>query len=130
MWKNIFYKFRSSTLLQFKIVAIIISIIVMVGIIMSFPHFFRSTYIVTIANKQVIKSDNIDKYFIYTQMEDGSIKVFQDTNSVLEFKFNSQDVYMGLRLNRKYEITAYGLRIPLLSSYENIIKVKAVDTGE
>jgi len=93
---------------------------------MLFPHFFRNTYVVTIANKTVIRRNNIDTYSIYTQVEDGNIRVFKDVNSLLEFKINSEDLYWGLTINRKYEIKAYGLRIPLLSSYQNIIKVKGV----
>ena len=98
----------------------------MIGVIIFFPHFFRNTYIVTIANKRVIRRDNIDRYLIYTQMEDGNIKIFEDTNSLIEFKIHSEDVYWGLIINRKYEIKAYGLNIPLLSSYQNIIKAKGV----
>lgn len=126
MMKNISYQFRNKFFLKFKIRKIIISIIVMLGVIMFFPHFFRNTYTVTIANKRVIRHDNIDTYLIYAQMENGNIKVFEDTNSLLEFKIHSEDVYWGLTINRKYEIKAYGLSIPLLSYYQNITKIKGV----
>ncbi len=127
MTKNISYKFRNKFFLKFKIGKIIISIIVMLGVIIFFPHFFRSTYTVTIANKRIIRRDNIDRYLIYAQMENGDIKVFEDTNSLLEFKIHSEDVYWGLTINRKYEIKAYGLSIPLLSYYQNITKIKGVN---
>lgn len=127
MIKNIFYHFRNNNFSEFKIGTIIISVIVMVCVIMFFPHFFRNTYIVTIANKRIIRRDNINKYLIYAQMEDGNIRVIENTNSLLEFKFDSEDVYLGLRINKKYEVKTYGLEIPLLSSYQNIIKVKEVD---
>ena len=126
MIKNISYQFRNKFFLKFKIRKIIISVIVIIGVIIFFPHFFRNTYIVTIANKRVITRNNIDTYLIYAQMEDGNIKVFEDNNSLLEFKIHSQDVYWGLTINRKYEIKAYGLSIPLLLSYQNIIKIKGV----
>ena len=126
MIKNIFYQFRNKNLLEFKIGIIIISVIVMLDVIIFFPHFFRNTYIVTIANKRVVKRGNINTYLIYTQMKDGNIVVFEDTNSLLEFKIQSEDLYWGLRINRKYEIKAYGLNIPLLSSYQNITQVKGV----
>lgn len=121
MIRNVLYQFRNNNSLELKIGAVIISVIIMTGLIMLFPHFFRSTYIVTIVNKRVIRHDNTDKYLIYAQMEDGNIKVFEDTNSLLEFKLDSEDVYLGLRVNRRYEVKTYGLRIPLLSAYENII---------
>ncbi len=126
MIKNIFYRSRNRNFPIYKIKIVIISVIVMLSVIMLFPHFFRNTYVVTIANKTVIRRNNIDTYSIYTQVEDGNIRVFKDVNSLLEFKINSEDLYWGLTINRKYEIKAYGLRIPLLSSYQNIIKVKGV----
>lgn len=126
MIKNVSYQFRNKFFLKFKIGKVIISVIVMLGVIILFPHFFRNTYIVTIANKRIITHDNIDKYLIYTQMEDGNIKVFENNNSLIEFKIHSEDVYWGLTIYRKYEIKTYGLSIPLLSSYQNIIKVKGV----
>ncbi|MCB2295344.1 DUF1523 domain-containing protein [Clostridium algoriphilum] len=110
--------------MKFDIRIIIISVIVMLCVIMFFPHFFRNTYTVTIANKRVIRSDNTNTYLIYAQMENGNIRVFENTNSLLEFKVHSEDVYWGLTINRKYEIKAYGLSMPLLSSYQNIIEVK------
>lgn len=126
MIKNISYQFRKKNFFKFIIVKLIISVIVMLGVIMFFPHLIRSTYIVTIANKRTIRRDNTNTYLIYAQMEDGSLKVFENANSLLEFKINSEDLYWGLRINRKYEIKAYGLNIPLISSYKNLIKVKGV----
>ena len=130
MIKNISYQFKHRNFLKLKFAKIIIIIIVILGVIMLFPHFIRDTYIVTIANKRVIRSNNVNRYLIYTQMEDGNVKVFEDTNSLLEFKINSENVYWGLTINRKYEIKAYGLSIPLLSYYQNILKVKGVKIGE
>ncbi|WP_236906093.1 DUF1523 family protein [Clostridium pasteurianum] len=98
----------------------------MLNTILFFPHFFRSTYIVTIANKQIKTVDDKKIYLIYTQMENGDTRVFKNTNSLLEFKFDSEDIYGGLRINRTYEIKAYGFRIPLTEKYENIVKIKGV----
>lgn len=129
MKKNISYQFRNKLFLNLKIEKAIIGIFIILGLIIFFPHFFRNTYIVTIANKRVITSKNTNRYLIYAQTEDGNIKVFQDKNSLLEFKIHSEDVYWGLTLNRKYEIKAYGLNIPLLSTYQNIVKVKGIKQG-
>jgi len=127
MIKNISYQFRKNNFFKFIIVKVIISVIVTLGVIMVFPHLIRSTYIVTITNKRTIRVDNTNTYLIYAQMDDGSLKVFENANSLLEFKINSEDLYWGLRINRKYEIKAYGFNIPLISSYKNIIKVKGVE---
>ncbi|MFL0268851.1 DUF1523 domain-containing protein [Candidatus Clostridium radicumherbarum] len=127
MIKRSNYHFRNNNFIKFRIGAVIISIIVIIGVIMVFPHFLRNTYIVTITNKRIIKSNNTDKYLIYSQTEDGKIKIFQDTNSLLELKFLSEDIYWGLGLHKKYEVKAYGLDIPLFSYYQNIINVKGID---
>lgn len=126
MIKNINYLFRRRNFLKFKIAKVIIIAIVMLGVIISFPHFFRDTYIVTVASKRVITRNNKNTYLIYTQKEDGNIKIFNNTNSLLEFKIHSEDVYWGLIINNKYKIKAYGLSIPLISYYQNIISVKGV----
>ena len=126
MARNISYKYRNGFFSKIKIIKVIICGILLLAVIILFPHFFRYTYIVTIANKRVIKHQNTDTYLIYTQMKDGNIKTFKDTNSLLELKINSENVYYSFTINGKYEITAYGLNIPLLSSYQNIIKAKGV----
>lgn len=120
------FRFNGLRFSKFKIGVAIIGIIVTVNIIIFFPHFFRNTYIVTIANKQVKTLDNKKIYLIYTQMENGDTRVFESTDSIIEFKFNSEDIYGGLRINRTYEVKTYGLRIPLLSYYQNIVKIKGI----
>lgn len=140
MIKNKFYRYRFNNryrlarrskipnfrISKFKLIILGICIIIMLNTILFFPHFFRSTYIVTIANKQIKTVDDKKIYLIYTQMENGDTRVFKNTNSLLEFKFDSEDIYGGLRINRTYEIKAYGFRIPLTEKYENIAKIKGV----
>ena len=126
MRKNISYLFRNKFFSGFKLGKFIIIFFVILGVIVFFPHFFRNTYVVTIESKRIIEHDSKATYLIYTELQNGDIRIFKDENSLLEFKIPSQDMYWGLRINRKYEITAYGLGIPLLSSYQNIIKAKGV----
>jgi len=59
-------------------------------------------------------------------MGNGDMRVFENANSLPEFKTHSEDIYWSLTINEKYEIKTYGLSIPLLSAYENIIKAKGV----
>lgn len=126
MRKKYFFSLKLTRSLKSRIITTIIGIIIISGIFVLFPHFFRNTYTVTIASKRIKKQDNNIQYLIYTQIENGDTRVFKNTNSLLELKFDSEDIYGGLRINRKYEIKAYGFRIPLLSSYENIVKTKAI----
>lgn len=122
-----FYQIKNIKIYKFNIGLILIGIVVMIGVIMFFPHFFRNTYVVTISNKQIKRYKDSDIYLIYAQNEDGSITAFDDTDSILEFKLNSEDLYWGLRINKKYKIETYGLRIPLMSSYQNIIQARGVN---
>ncbi|HBC96207.1 MAG TPA: DUF1523 domain-containing protein [Clostridium sp.] len=134
MRKKYFYNsrhHRSFLKLKIRTVIIIIAVILAAaGTFKLIPHFFRSTYIVTIANKHTKVENSNNTYMIYTQLENGETKVFKNTNSFLELKFNSEDIYGGLRVNKKYKITAYGFRIPIFSCYENIVKAKAFSNSK
>ena len=127
MKKKIPYIFRrNKTFSRFKLGKAIIIFFTIIGIIIFFPHFFRSTYVVTIESKRIIQHESKSTYLIYTEMKNGDIRIFRNDNSLLEFKIPSEDMYWGLRINQKYQITAYGLSIPILSSYQNIVKAKGV----
>lgn len=108
------------------VIIILIGFIILIGVIMLFPHFIRNTYKVTVTNKLIMQHNNTDEYFIYTQTEDGTIKVFRNANNFLELKFNSKDLFWAMEINRRYEVTAYGFNIPMLSDYQNIVKVKGL----
>lgn len=125
-FKSNAYRFKLNKKLKFRFGVVLIAVVIIFGLFSYFPHFFRSTYIVTIANKQIKRESNSNKYLIYTEMQDGNTKVFENTDSLLEFKFDSADIYGGLRINRRYEIKTYGFGVPLLSLYQNIVKVKAI----
>jgi hypothetical protein len=116
---------RSS--IKTKFIFIIISIVTIIFIIIFSPHFFRTTYVVTVTNKRVVNYSNSQKYLIYGQTIDGNMKVFDDYNSFLELKFDSEDIYWGLEVNRRYEIEVYGFNMPFSSSYQNILWVKEVE---
>lgn len=97
--------------------------VVLVGSVI--PHFDRETYIVKVTDKERIvekSGESIDsKYLVYTTLQDGSVRVFENTDSPLEFKWNSSDVYAKLEDGQTFSIRTYGFRIPFFSMYENII---------
>lgn len=119
-------KFRHNNFLKPKtkiLILIIIIIVIVAGVILS-PHFVRDTYKVTIINKRIAMDKDTNVYYIYAQTEDGEIKVFKNTNNFVELKYNSEDLYRAMSINKKYEIEAYGFDMPLFSNYQNIVKVK------
>lgn len=76
----------------------------------------------TVSDKERIVESNDDdgvssKYIVFT--EEG--EVFENTDSVLRFKFNSSTVQGQLKEGQIYDATVYGWRIPFLSTYRNIV---------
>lgn len=59
------------------------------------------------------------KYLVFTNNE-----VFENTDSFLFMKFNSSDLQNQLEPGKDYTVLVAGWRIPLFSTYRNIIKIK------
>jgi hypothetical protein len=75
---------------------------------------------ITVEEKErVCSSDNECKYLIFTNKG-----VFENTDSYLQFKFDSSDVYGALKPESTYKVKINGLRIPFLSMYKNILNVE------
>ncbi len=88
------------------------------------PHFTRRNYIATVTEKVVKRYNNSDKYLVFTKLSNGEIRVFENRDSLLEFKFRSSDLQAKLETGKTYDIKAYGWRIPLTSWYENVISAE------
>lgn len=77
-------------------------------------------------NKFVVKvtgKERVDgQYLIYTN--EGTFKI---EDSLIFGRFNSSDVYGMLKVGKYYRIKTFGIRSGLLSSYQNIIEVEALD---
>lgn len=63
-------------------------------------------------NKESAKN----KYLIFTGSE-----VFEITDTILFFRWNSSDLYRYLTVGNTYNCRVAGWRIPFLSSYRNLI---------
>lgn len=85
----------------------------------------RRDVTVTVSDKERVCDRKADssgqecKYLVYTS--DGT---FENTDSVLAWKWNSSDVYGGLKTGQEYTITVQGWRLPFFSMYPNITNVK------
>ena len=75
---------------------------------------------ITVVDKErVVDSGGGDsKYLVFTETE-----VFENTDCLVLWKFNSSDVYGQLEIGETYQVQVYGWRIPFLSMYRNIVKV-------
>lgn len=83
------------------------------------PHLCRETVTATIKDKEVKRYKDKDRYLIFTDKG-----VFEDTDSWIELKFNSSDLYGKLERGKSYNLRVYGWRMPFLSKYRNITRAK------
>ena len=76
----------------------------------------------TVKSKERIMDGNggsmSSKYLIFTDTE-----VFENTDSLWYWKWNSSDVYNKIEVGSTYKAEIYGYRIPVLSMYRNILNI-------
>lgn len=103
-------------------------------LVIGFLYLFEykpTTYTVTVTDKERVTQKSGDeytsKYLIFCDGENGESLVFENTDTVFHFKFNSSNIYEQLKEGKQYEITVVGVRIPFLSTYQNIIKIKEIE---
>lgn len=109
------------------IALVVIAVIAIPVISFSNDH----AYTVTITDKervttQVAEGQIDSKYLIYGEDENGKTYVFEDTDTLFRWKFNSSDVFGALKEGETYELTVIGFRVHIFNWYENIIDFKAV----
>lgn len=117
--------------LKRSILAVIAIILICVAVI---NYNWTKTYVCTI-DKMDIKINGFNKkgaigsstYMIYTELDNGNVRVFEDRDYLLRFKFNSSDIYGLLVPGKKYKVRVVGWRIPFLSYYENIISTEEIN---
>lgn len=109
------------------IALVVIAVIAIPVISFSNDH----AYTVTITDKervttQVAEGQTDSKYLIYGEDKNGKTYVFEDTDTLFRWKFNSSDVFGALKEGETYELTVIGFRVHIFNWYENIIDFKAV----
>lgn len=89
-------------------------------------HADREDYFVKVTDKGIKPVDeNTSKYLIFTELQpSGEVRVFENTDSLIEGKWNSSDVYAGITVGSTYRFKTYGWRWQFGSWYENIIDVE------
>jgi hypothetical protein len=82
---------------------------------------------VTISDKQISTETDketgnvVSTYLIYTNRG-----VFRNDDARWFLKFDSSDFYGDLEKGKTYDLKVYGWRIPILSMYPNIVRMKEV----
>ena len=107
-----------------------IAILLAVLAFLTNPHCDIDWYTVTVTDKQIKRIGGRDVYLVFTILDDGSPRVFKNTDSRLYLKFNSSDMNALLRVDHKYRLKTVGWRWGVKSWYENILKVVPLQTVE
>lgn len=103
-------------------------ILIIVLIISYFALWYNTieTIEITITEKERIvkkSSDDISsKYLIFAEINNESV-VFENTDSFLFFKFSSSNFQGKLKVGSSYTVKTVGWRIPIFSTYKNIVKI-------
>ena len=86
-------------------------------------------YYFTYFKRTIVVEDKMNyasgKYISNTIIDDKGI-VYGIAVSVPLFYFTASETFLKLEKGKKYEITGYGLRIPILGMYPNILTVTPV----
>jgi hypothetical protein len=112
-----------------NLVIVFILIFGVIGYVISIPivNFNDHTYVITVTDKERVNKDSDSRYLIFAEKENGDTIVFENTDNWFKLKVNSSEKQGQLKIGEKYKLTVVGYRIPILSWYENIIKIEKVD---
>lgn len=125
---------RKSSKVKFIVVAVVIVLAVAFNI--KAFNFNDTEYTVTITDKDRITESSKDsdgnrktssKYLVFADDENGNSLVFENVDCFIRLKFNSSNIQRQLKEGHTYKVTVIGYRVPFLSWYQNIIKVKEVE---
>ena len=103
-------------IISMTIVVLIISILVFA---IAFPLMTVDTVQFTVSEKERVIHNRSSKYLIFSDEE-----IFQNTDCLMHWKFDSSDLYGKLKVGESYEAEVYGWRIHWMSKYRNIISIK------
>ena len=105
----------------------VLVIAITLAIVFSFND---KTIVVTITDKERIvttTSESVSsKYLVFGDNNVGKPVVFENTDNIFRWKWNSSNIQGQLKEGKTYKLTVVGYRIPILSQYENIIKVEEI----
>ncbi len=76
----------------------------------------------TVVKSERIVNGETSKYLIF-----GENEVYQNTDSFPLLKFRSSDFYRDIEVGKTYRFNVVGWRIPLFSSYRNIVGFEEVE---
>ncbi len=109
------------------VLLLVLAIFIIVGLFSCYNT--EKEYTVTITKMGIKNYNNTSKYLIWTVDDNGQESVYEITDTILRFRFDSSDFYGKLHEGSKYKLKTIGFRFPFFSWYENIISAEQIDTG-
>lgn len=101
------------------LVILVVVVIIFGGVIYQLSYSLsRGTETITIKEKWVKYHNNDAKYLVSSTQNE----VYQITDSLLYWRWNSSDLYAYLEPGMVCQIQYQGFRFPFFSDYKNIIK--------
>ncbi len=108
-------------------VVIVILLAIFIAIPFYSSYYSTKTYTVTVTDKDIKNYSDSSKYLVFTKLENGETRTFTIVDSLVKWRWNSSDVYADIEVGETYEFEVIGLRIPILSAYENIMTFSATE---
>ncbi len=87
----------------------------------------EQTYVVTVQSKERVVINNSSKYLVYTTDSNGESYVFEITDGLFKWRFDSADTYNLIQVGETYAFTACGYRVPIISMYPNIYEMYLIN---
>lgn len=84
----------------------------------------------TVTDKEVKNKKEDSKYLVYTKDENGEIQVFEITDALFAWQFDSSDIYAGIEIGKTYVFDVGGSRNKFFSWYPNIYGYEEVKSED
>ena len=109
-------KSKKSNKLRLQLIGFWSLIVCMVLSFILFPYYTEDSATFTVSKTERVSDGESSTYLIFTEGE-----VFENSDSLMRWKWNSSDMYGEMKAGQTYKAVGYGWRIPFLSSYRNIV---------
>lgn len=83
-----------------------------------------------VTDKEVKNKKEDSKYLVYTKNENGEIQVFEITDALFAWRFDSSDIYAGIGIGKTYVFDVGGSRNKFFSWYPNIYGYEEVKSKD
>lgn len=93
-------------------------------------NFNTHTAVMTVTDKERVNKDDTSYYLVFGKDMDGQTVVYKNTDNIMRGKWNSSEMQGEMEVGSTYQVELVGYRVPLLSWYENILKVEEVEVKE